>query len=245
MKKIILSLFCLALYSGSFAQSLSLSFTNGDPINSGSTVQFVGDPSDETIYAYINITNLTAIAKTVSIKKVIHEGDTIPGTWNTFCWGVCYSDTTYISPFPQTIQPGITSDGFSGDYSPKNHLGISTISYVFFNVDDRNDSVSVVVEFKASPASVGNEPDGLVKFSGAYPNPAVNDVYVEYSIPVTFNRASIIISNMLGSRVKEVSLTERSGKASITVTDLTNGIYFYSLIADDQLLQTRKFVVRR
>ena len=84
-----------------------------------------------------------------------------------------------------------------------------------------------------------------MKFSGAYPNPAINVVYVDYSIPEPINNTSIVITNMLGLKVKEVNLGDRSGKARIAVTDLINGIYFYSLVADDQLLLTRKFIVRR
>jgi hypothetical protein len=245
MKKIILSLLCVSLFSGIFAQSFSLKDTNGVAITSGGTIQFMGDPTLETIYAFVNITNNSDVAKSVKVKKVIHEGDTIPGTANTFCWGLCYPDTTYISPYPQTIQAGSTSEGFSGDYSPKGIAGISRITYVFFDVDNRNDSVSVVVEFNASPSYISDNLTGLVKISAAYPNPAINVVYADYTLPETVNRASIVITNMMGSKVKEISLYERSGKARIAVSDLVNGIYFYSLKADDQLILTRKFIVKR
>jgi len=245
MKIALLSIVCLTFFSGIFAQSFSLMDTNGVAINAGATIQFLGDPAAETIYAYINITNNSAVAKSVSVKKVIHEGDTLPLSKNTFCWVVCYPDTTYISLYPLTIQPGQTSEGFSGDYSPKGIPGISKIMYVFFDVDNRNDSVAVVVEFNASPASVGDDLISLVKFSDAYPNPAINTVNVDYTIPESVNEATIAITNMLGSKVKEVTLSNLSGKVQIPVFDLINGIYFYSLMADDQLILTRKFVVRR
>ena len=117
--------------------------------------------------------------------------------------------------------------------------------YVFFDVNNTNDSVAVLVKYTASPENISDDLLSLVKFSGAYPNPAINVVYVDYTIPVSVNKASIVITNMLGSKVKEVKLGDLSGKARITVTDLINGIYFYSLVADDQLLLTRKFVVKR
>jgi hypothetical protein len=245
MKKILLSLFCLLLFSGIFAQSFSLKDTNGVVINSGGTIQFLGDPSTETIYALLHFTNNSAEVKNVKVKKVIHEGDTLTGTTNTFCWVLCWSETTYESPSAMTVQPGETIKDFSGDYSPKGIPGKSWITYVFFDVEDRNDSVAVVVEFNASPASVGDDLISGVKFSAAYPNPAVNIVYADYTLPESVANASIVITNMLGSKVKDVKLEERSGKARIVVSDLINGIYFYSLVADNHVLVTRKFVVKR
>lgn len=245
MKKILLLLFCLSFFSGIFAQNFSLLDTNGVAIASGSTIQFVGNPTDLVIQAVVYLKNNSDAAKDVKVKKVIHAGDTLAGTVNTFCWGLCFPPTTYVSPFSQNILPGDTCKQFYGDYNPLNIPGVSKITYVFYDVDNTNDSVSVVVKYYGSPAGINDDLIGQVTFSAAYPNPAVNVVYADYTIPESVNRASIVITNMLGSKVKEVSLHDRSGKARIAVSDLINGIYFYSLRADDQLLLTRKFVVRR
>lgn len=243
MKKILLSALSFALFAGVYAQSFTLSH-NSVNIAPGGTLQILGEPTTEIMEAHINITNNSAIAKTVKVKKIVNEGDTLTGTINSFCWGLCYPDTTYISPYPQTIQPGQVSDAFYGDYRPKTIPGKSTIMYVFFDVDDRNDSVAVFVEYNASPASIGDDLISKVKFSDAYPNPAIHLVNVDYSIPNSVSQASIILTNMLGSKVKEVNLTELTGKARISVSELMNGIYFYSLMADDKLILTRKFVVK-
>lgn len=244
MKKILLSLFCLTFFTGVFAQSLSLQDTNGVAINSGSVYYIWGEPTADIIQARINVKNETANALQVKVKKVINAGDTLAGTMNYFCWGLCYGPDTYESPFPQTLEGGAVSDQFYGDYSPVQVLGLSKITYVFFNVDDRNDSVYVEVQFNASPASVGENLANLVKFSDAYPNPAVNRVNVDYSIPAGVKNASIVITDLLGSRVKEISLNSMNGTARIQVSELMNGIYFYSLIADNNLILTRKFMVR-
>jgi hypothetical protein len=244
MKKTLLLLFCVSLFSGVFAQSFSLMDTNGVAIAAGSTIQFVGLPTDEVIQAIVYVKNVSAEAKDVKVKKVIHAGDTLAGTVNTFCWGLCFPPTIYVSPSTQNILPGDTCKQFYGDYTPSNVTGISKITYVFYDVNNTNDSVAVVVKYNGSPSGIKDDLIGQVKFSAAYPNPSANVVYTDYSIPESVSRASIVITNMLGSKVKEVYLYDRSGKARISVSDLINGIYFYSLIADDQLLQTRKFVVR-
>lgn len=245
MKKILLSLLCMTFFSGIFAQSLSLTYADGTIINPGAAIQFLGDPGDEVIQAIVYVKNNSAAAKEVKVKKVINEGDTLAGTINTFCWGLCFSPETYISPTSQIIQAGGTCDQFYGDYNPKTIPGLTRITYVFFDVANINDSVKVVIEYNASPAFIDEELAGKVKISDAYPNPAVRSVNVDYSIPESVNKASIAIMNILGSKVKEVDLDGHSGKARIMVTDLINGIYFYSLIADGNLVITRKFVVRR
>lgn len=244
MKKILLSILCLTLFTGIYAQNFTLSYNNVN-IAAGATLYFLGEPSVEIMEAHINITNNAEVAKYLNVKKVVLEGDTLPGTINSFCWGLCYPDTTYCSAYPQSVQPGVTSDLFYGDYRPHNIPGISTVTYVFFDVENTNDSVSVTVKYNASPASVDDELAGLVKFSGPYPNPAIDMVSIDYSIPESVYKASIAVTNLLGSKVMEVNLINRSGKAQIPVFDLDNGIYFYSLIADSRSILTRKFMVRR
>ena len=245
MKKIILLLFCVSLLSGSFAQSFSLMDTNGVAISAGSSIQLLGNPTDEVITAVVYVKNNSDVAKDIKVKKVIHAGDTLSGTVNTFCWGLCFPPTTYVSPFSQNILSGDTCKLFFGDYNPMNFPGISKITYVWYDINNTNDSVAVTVKYNASPAGIKDDLLGQVKFSAAYPNPAVNVVFADYTIPESVGSASIVITNMLGSKVKEVRLSDRTGKARIDVSDLLNGIYFYSLRADDQLLLTRKFIVKR
>lgn len=243
MKKILLLALCFSIYTGISAQSLSLSYSGGS-IAPGGTIQVLGNPSDGVIQAFINVTNNAAVAKSVMAKKLIGEGDTLTGTKNYFCWDICYTEFTYVSYSGLTIEPGQTNTNFYGDYSPLTIPGISRVKYVFFDAENRNDSVAVTVEFNASPSSAGDDLLSAVKFSEAYPNPARNYVSVDYSIPSSVNKASIVVSNMLGSKVKEVGLGDRNGKVRIEVLDLINGIYFYSLVADNNMLLTRKFVVR-
>jgi hypothetical protein len=246
MKKILLWLLCLSFFSGIFAQSFSITDTNGVVLNPGATIQFLGDPADEVIKAVLYLKNNSDAAKDVKMKKVIKQGDTLALTINTYCFGgLCFPPTTYMSPVSYTIEPGQVYEGFYGDYNPLTVPGLSKIMYVFFDVNNNNDSVAVTVEYNASPFSVKDDLKSHVKFSDAYPNPAIETLYVDYVISTVVNKASIVIMNMLGSKVKEVSLDNRSGKARIAVSDLVNGVYFYSLVADDQLILTKKFVVKR
>ncbi len=243
MKKLILilfSIFCIGLVQ---AGSLELYF-NGEALQPGATILVIGDPTDDYIQAKVDVKNISGNAIDVKAKKVIHEGDTLAGTMNYFCWGLCFPPFTYNSPNSLNIAPGAVNEEFYGDYQPLGVIGVSKITYVFYDMNNTNDSVAVQVEYKASPASVGNQYAG-VKFSEAYPNPAISMVNVDFTLTGNITRASVVVSNMLGCRVKEITLTHISGRIQIPVSELGNGIYFYSLVGNDQVLFTRKFVVKR
>jgi hypothetical protein len=244
MKKILLSVLFMAFFSGLFSQSFTLQDTNGVAIAAGSTYQLLGNPTDVVMTAKIYVKNNAAVDKEVKVKKIINEGDTLPLTINYFCWGVCYAPWTYVSPFSQTIAAGQVTEQFYGDYNPQSVPGKTRVKYVWFDVNDVNDSVAVTVEFNASPESTGKELKLNSKLSDAYPNPAISKVSLDYYMPGSVKSATVVITNMLGSKVKEIALEDISGRIQIPVSDLVNGIYFYSLVADNQLIDTRKFVVR-
>ncbi len=243
MKKILLFSILLLFAGGLSAQSLTL-FYEGTNLLPGAQIMVIGDPSAEYIQAKVDVKNNGSAAIPTKVKKVIHEGDTIPGTSNYFCWGLCFAPWTYVSPNEIVIEPGQTVLDFYGDYNPNTLIGSSKVTYVFFNRDNVNDSVAVTVEFKASLASIA-DPITSASLSEVYPNPAINNAMVNYTLPENHQRASIVVTNMLGSRVKEITLSTAEGQARIPVADMTNGIYFYSLVVDDRIIQTRKFIVKK
>lgn len=223
-------------------QSFTLQDTNGVAINAGSTIVITGEPTTDLLKARINVKNTSEFSKDVKVKK--YETNILANTSNYFCWGVCYGPDTYESPFAQTLEASAVNDQFYGEYSPQNVTGLSTIMYTFFDANNRDDSVAVYVQFNASPNAIDeNIADGII-FSEAYPNPAISKVNIDYNLPASVNKATIRITNMLGAKVKESGLQNQSGTARIEVSELQNGIYFYSLVADDQLVLTRKFIVK-
>jgi|GEM_PF-1303896 len=75
------------------------------------------------------------------------------------------------------------------------------------------------------------------------PNPFAEQTVINYNLPDNFSRAQIIFLDQSGKLIKAVDLTEK-GKGSLNVfaSDLTNGIYTYSLIVDGQSMETKKMV---
>lgn len=237
MKKLILLTYLLSLivFLG-YSQSLSL-IHDGNPVPNDGTVNFNGEPSTSVIESHIGVINNGTTTLSVICKKV--EISLIPNTVNTFCWDNCYPPTTYVSG-PLDISRGETNTAFAGEYQPQTNAGQSVIRYVFYDMNNTNDSVSFRALYNAYPLGIENH-DVLASISAAYPNPASIQASFSYSVE-SGATAMVLVRNVLGSTVKEVSLTG-SGVTSISTLDLSEGIYFYSLIVNGKTESTRKLVV--
>lgn len=94
--------------------------------------------------------------------------------------------------------------------------------------------------------SVDNVPGGTDKVS-LYPNPATNQVYINYSIDAP-GRVGFAVYNSMGQLVSvlnEASLGEGSYTSVINTESFANGLYFLTMKRDNVPFQTTKFVVSR
>jgi len=242
MKKNLLLVFAMVIMAFcSFSQtpvSLSLSDSTG-PIPDKGTCYEKGVPSDD-IVSYIFVKNTSQNPIWVKVKKV--ELDIIQGTINTFCWGLCFAPSVFISPDSIYILPGRTdSTDFSGHYSPSNVKGVSSLRYVFFNCADHNDSVSATVMYSAYPLGIENLTRGKTLLN-AYPDPANSVINFDYN-GVKEIGSVLVIRNVLGSVVKEIRLENGSGKVTVPVGGLNEGFYFCSLLVNDKPVLTKKIII--
>jgi hypothetical protein len=243
MKKLLLSFILLTFAMAGFSQNLSLSY-DGNALPPNGNLMIICDPSEIVVTAYISCTNNSSVPMNVKTKKIIQEGDTLTGTSNYFCWGACFPDFVYVSPNYITIDPTVTNTDFYADYEPRTIPGVSRITYVFFDESNPNDSASVTVDWNASPAGLGEDILSQVSLSAAYPNPASTVARIDYELPAGLENSTLVVSNMLGATVKEMTLGNTYGRLEIPVANLPNGIYFYTLKGNNNLAVTKKFVVR-
>ncbi|RMA65880.1 tail fiber domain-containing protein [Ulvibacter antarcticus] len=75
------------------------------------------------------------------------------------------------------------------------------------------------------------------------PNPFAEQTTIDYELPTTVQKAQILFYNLNGQLIQTVNLDSR-GKGSLIVfgSDLSSGMYTYSLIADGQLIATKKML---
>jgi hypothetical protein len=242
MKKIVL-LLCLtgiAVFYGYSQMNLTLSDSLG-ALPNDTTIVKTGAPSTEEIITYIFVKNNSANTMQVKVKKV--ELSLHPGTLTYFCWGLCFAATVFESPDPLAILAGHenTTD-FSGHYNPFDSVGVSIVRYVFFDKDNRNDSVCVNVKYDTRSTGIENIA-GYAHSISAFPNPAGNTSSFSYKL-AQGTSGSIVIRNLLGSVVKQIPLGNPEGKIAVSVNDLAEGIYFYSLLENGMSVITKKLVVK-
>ncbi len=76
------------------------------------------------------------------------------------------------------------------------------------------------------------------------PNPFTQSTTIEYTIDENVQNAMICIYDMNGAQLKCIPLQiTRSGNISINGNELKPGMYLYSLLADGQLIDTKRMVL--
>lgn len=244
MKKIILSLLVIfGLSMGAGAQILEL-MHDDEPFPTGGTIEVQGYPTQLEIVSHITVKNVSDQEVVVKCRKI--EIDVVPQTSNTFCWGLCYANFVYLSPLNINIAAGDTTQEFSGHYLPSEQIGITKMCYSFFDINNPNDSTYFYVNYNATP-NVGISEPGMAKnfVSNPYPNPARSDVSFDFNFPAGTNNAKINIHNLLGSKVKEITVPGTEGKVTFSVQDLVDGIYFYSVTLNNEIVETHRLVISR
>jgi len=75
------------------------------------------------------------------------------------------------------------------------------------------------------------------------PNPFAENTVINYNIPTEVMEAKLLFYDLNGRIIKELIIEER-GESKLTVygTNLKTGVYTYSLIADGELIATKKMV---
>jgi hypothetical protein len=103
--------------------------------------------------------------------------------------------------------------------------------------------VSVIVEEKQPKSVVFHSKD--ITVHDVYPNPVLDQAYLDYRLHTESVKAKLIIHNILGSSVANHELPFSELKVKIQADDLTPGVYFYTIYIDNIGVLTRKLIVRR
>ena len=220
----------------------------GETVKSGETIDILATDlsnSPEVVFD-LHIINTTD----ADINVVWEYNDTIDGeriATNYVCFGSCYGPAT-------TTKSHIVAAGaeemFQGHCSfldnEYNILPSGTVIKVVYTLfDERNpeEKYTFTVNFKYEATESIADFNSVDVFSNAYPNPANSTVSFDYNMPFNVNSASVAIYNMMGQEVVRQDLNLGGSRADINVSDLNEGVYFYSLIVNNQTVKTNKFVV--
>jgi hypothetical protein len=250
MKKILLLFtFLTAAFFVAEAQNpLSLSW---DGVQLGDTLLIFDSPNNlGELTAHAIVHNNTENGMNIVAART--NIDIVEGTSNSFCWVTCWASSVDTSDGYVFIPAGGQSSEteFSGhyNYSDQNgniHYGTSIVKYSFFNKDDYNTICTLVVKYMLGYEGVDENGYRGAKFTDIYPNPASSKASLSYQLPGNVKSGEIKIINLVGKTLKTIPVTQREGKVSIDVSDLSEGIYFYTINLDGVTVKTKKLVIKK
>ena len=245
MKKIIFSLVVLIFSIGSVcAQSFILEW-NDEPYYDSDTIHFAIGSYPVTEMAFSPIINNNT-NNGINVKVIRDELLMLEGTNSYFCWDTCNPvsvDTSANSMFVPAGSSGIEGD-FVGYYETNGEIGISLIEYKYYNKDNPEEYIAVIVKFDTNPTSIDNNILNNIWVSEIYPNPSTDNVSVNYELPSEVKTASVKIVNLLGSVVMEEHIEIGNNSMRMNISNLDGGIYFYSLLINGEIYSTKKLIVR-
>jgi hypothetical protein len=242
MKKIILVLISMFMIVWVFSQSLEL-YYDADLLNPTDEITLTAHPdSGLMVLNTLDVKNISDVTLgVVCVRKILEN---IEGSENSFCWGgLCfppYVDTSFTTT---SIDPQGISYEFSGDHDPKGYDGTTRVKYTFYDIENPDDNIAIIINYDASEPNAAQKFDLQPILSKAYPNPANNLVSVDYDLRGISN-ARVAFFNLLGSKVDEIELLKSEGTLTINTTKYTEGIYFYSLLIENEVLITQKIIIR-
>lgn len=242
MKKVLFLLVSILLSSGYLqAQDLLLSW-EGDTL--GSNVSVWDGPDAEEIVFQAVVHNNTESWMKIKVRRT--QVEMVDSTSSYFCWGDCFDIDTEESPDSLLVPSGGISvdSAFSGHFMPNMKNGKSTVEYMFYNMDNEDQNVKILVNYWASPNSISDTHINKGKFSELYPNPASTNVSIDYGLDDQLNSAAVRIVDIYGNLVREQDINTAANKLTIDISSLERGVYFYTVLIDDNVYQTQKLFVR-
>jgi hypothetical protein len=139
-----------------------------------------------------------------------------------------------------TIAPGETSGELSIHQFSYGTIGSEWV-ITFYDRNNPSDSVDLILHIDVCDQanSVAEVPE--LNVSAAYPNPASNEVRFDFD--VNASPVNLKLFDLVGNAVKDVTLEAAQGTAKVDVSDLKNGVYFYSLTTGEHRSEVKSLVV--
>lgn len=163
----------------------------------------------------------------------------------------------YLSP----IQYGLDADQLKAVYpelvyeDDNGNVSINYVEMVPLLVQSIKELKAEIAELKGTSAKKAKtiETTGIeetvsdvdmVRMDQNKPNPFSESTVITLNIPEQTQKANIFIYDMSGKQVQNIAVSER-GETNITVyaSDLTAGMYIYTLVVDGKVSVTRRMIV--
>lgn len=194
----------------------------------------------ETVSPELFLKNNSDSDRSIRCKREVMEE--VTGTLNYFCaFGNCLSPEFDETSREFILAPGEVGDEasfFSAHYIANGMTGDSKFKYTFFDINNVEDEISVVVAF-TDVTAIQDIEAGIQM--NAYPNPATHMVQIDLS-DHGIKHAQLVIYNTLGTIVYSQAVNNNS--VQIDLSDFVKGVYLYRLEGAVASSKTAKLVVK-
>lgn len=102
------------------------------------------------------------------------------------------------------------------------------------------------INTNSAKAQVSAHAEKSLATVNAYPNPSRGEVVFTLS-QSNSEGYKIRISNAIGRTIKTIEVKDLgiSSQIEANLTELPNGLYFYSLLANDKMVETKRLILQR
>jgi Secretion system C-terminal sorting domain len=223
-----------------FSQSLSIpnpvSVVNGTSAALGATGELAADWT---------VTNISTGTLSVRARREVQTA--VTGSTNYFCWGVCYQESTDVSPVSQaqTMDGGTSNTSFYAHYRPHGLAGQTIIKYCFFDNNNPTDETCQVVNFCVDGCTINVQELGTLRpvLSAVGPNPVIGMSTISYDTHGTSQSARLVFYDALGQVVRTEQLTGSKGMVILNAAEFANGIYLYALESNGVMSEPQRMLV--
>lgn len=191
---------------------------------------------------FMGATNLTDqdLEVVAKIEPIDANGIAISGMC---AGGRCMEGVTQSNPF--TINAGQTDNDVYPEFTiDANYPGGQYGTFKMSITNTANSSISSYVILKVYRTMVGIENVAGNVSMKAYPNPAANSVRIQYVAEENISNAKVVLYDMKGNCLNEVSVNANSGDVTLDLSNLAAGVYMYGVVADGIRCQFQKLMVR-
>lgn len=144
------------------------------------------------------------------------------------------------------LEPGQQLNSFQIGVEAGLVPGFSSARYMIINRQNPQHVVELDLGFAVEETAEKNlYSSRAVILKDVYPNPASDYATVAYVMLQDQAKAKMKIHNLLGNIVAEYEMSPGENFLRMKTYDLPAGIYFYSLVVNNESVMTRKLVVRK
>lgn len=106
-----------------------------------------------------------------------------------------------------------------------------------------NSSVRTTKPEEVNQLTIDLSDKDIIVLNQNVPNPFAEQTTITYNVPEKYGYAQIIFSTIEGKIIKAVDITKKGrGQLNVFASDLSSGMYTYSLVVDGKIIGTKKMV---